>query len=136
MIEGRREKPPRREEVEKGSNLKFSFWVEIFAYAFKAFVSIKEGVKNIIENITNPPYDYDPKRRKVLEYLLASLAAVYLAGCKQTPREPSPNLPQQPLPQPQRIENPFNPHPAYERFIDKWSTPETKPYVWSDQIVF
>jgi hypothetical protein len=136
MIEGRKEKPPRREEVEKGSNVKFSFWGEIFAYAFKAFVRIKEGVKNIIENITNPPYDYDPERRKVLEYLLASLAAAYLAGCEQTPREPSPNVPQQPLLQPQRIENPFNTHPAYERFVDEWSTPETKPYVWSDQIVF
>ncbi|MDT7868502.1 MAG: hypothetical protein RQ894_01635 [Candidatus Pacebacteria bacterium] len=134
MIEGRKEKPLRREEGEKERNIEFSHWGEILTYAFKAFVRIKERVKNIIENIINPPYDHDPERRKVLKYLLALLAAAYFAGCQT--EESSPNLPQQPLPQPQRIENPFNPHPAYERFVNEWSTPETKPYVWSDQIVF
>jgi hypothetical protein len=93
-------------------------------------------LKSIIDGILNRPYD--EKRRRLIEWLGAVLF-LYLTGCnpeEQTPREPLPNPPQQPLPQPQRIENPFNPHPAYENFVNEWGTPETKPYVWSDQIVF
>jgi hypothetical protein len=93
-------------------------------------------LKSIIDGILNRPYDEN--RRRLIEGLGAGLF-LYLTRCnpeEQTPREPLPNPPQQPLPQPQRIENPFNPHPAYERFIDKLGTQETKPYVWSDQIVF
>jgi hypothetical protein len=103
---------------------------ELLAYVFK--IKIFERIKRWSEGIINPPYD--PERRKVILGLLALAASAYLAGCQT--EETSPTLPQQPLPQPQRIENPFNPHPAYERFIDKWSTQETKPYVWDDQIVF
>jgi hypothetical protein len=137
MIEGRRIKEEQdlrtaeesREKKERRSSFVRNVG-ELLAYVFK--IKIFERIKRWREGIINPPYD--PKRRKVILGLLALAASAYLAGCQT--EEPSPNLPQQPLPQPQRIENPFNPHPAYENFVNKWSTPETKPYVWSDQIVF
>ncbi len=103
---------------------------ELLAYVFK--IKIFESIKRWSEGIINPPYD--PERRKVILGLLALAASAYTAGCQT--KKPSPNLPQQPLPQPQRIENPFNPHTAYENFVNKWSTPETRHYVWGDQIVF
>jgi hypothetical protein len=131
MIEGRRrkEKQPIQEGQERrGEQIFFesSFVGKILAYTFEVFIRIKE----VVERIIKPPYD--PERRRVILGLAA--LALYLAGCQ--PEESSPTLPQQPLPQSQRIENPFNTHPAYENFVNKWSTPETKPYVWGDQIVF
>jgi hypothetical protein len=134
MIEGRREKPPRREG---GENVKFSFWGEILAWFYLLFEKIRKRrlFEETTENSTNESNTGETKgvtRRWVITRLFPA-ALLTLAGClhpKQ--RETSFNYPiveQAPLP-------PLSKEIRSVRdLVDTYAEDFLKPYVHDDQIL-
>jgi len=136
MIEGRKEKPLRREEGEKERSVKFSFWGKILAWLYLLFEKIRKRrlFEETTENSTNESKAGETEgvtRRWVLVRLLP--LALALAGClspeeRQT-RFNYPILEQEPPPPLSKEIR------SVQDFVDTYAEDFLKPYVHDDQIL-
>jgi hypothetical protein len=144
MIEGRKEKPPRREEVEKERNAKFSFWGEILALVYLLFEKIRnrktheETTENSTEGATensNNPIKGEPEgvtRRWVITRLFPA-ALLTLAGClPPEERETRFNYPIVEQAPPPPLSKEIR---SVQDFVDTYAEDFLKPYAHDDQIL-